>query len=56
MSMNKDTMANIASGTGLLAFLTDFQVILTTLVLVSAAVLNIYGILDKHRKRRRTES
>jgi hypothetical protein len=48
--MNKDTLSNVVSGGGILAFLADAQVVLTTLVLVTALVLNIKNIMSKMKK------
>ena len=50
MSIKNDTLANITSTTGLLAFLADFQVVITSLVLVTALALNIKSLLDKFKK------
>lgn len=50
MSLNKDTLSNIFSGGGILAFLADAQVVLTTLVLITALVLNIKNIMSKMKK------
>lgn len=50
MSMNKDTIANLVSGGGILAFLADAQVVLTTLVLLTALILNIKNIMAKFKK------
>lgn len=48
--MNKDTIANLVSGGGILAFLADAQVVLTTLVLLTALILNIKNIMAKFKK------
>jgi len=55
MSVNKDTISNLVSGGGLLAFLADFQVVLTTLVLLTALILNAKNILDKFKKKPKEE-
>lgn len=51
MSIKQDTIANVTSATGLLAFLADAQVVLTTLVLVTALVLNVKNIMQKFKKK-----
>ena len=50
MSLKTDTIANVTSTTGIIAFLADFQVVITTLVLVTAFILNIKSLLDKFKK------
>lgn len=50
MSLKNDTLANITSATGILAFLAEFQIVITTLVLVSAFILNIKSLIDKFKK------
>jgi hypothetical protein len=51
MSNNKELLANVTSTTGILAFLADFQVVITSLVLVTALVLNIKTLYDKFYKK-----
>jgi hypothetical protein len=51
MSLKTDTIANVTSTTGIVAFLADFQVVITTLVLVTAFVLNIKSLVDKFKKK-----
>ena len=55
MSLKTDTVANITSTTGLIAFLADFQVVITTLVLVTALALNIKSLMDKFKKKEEPE-
>lgn len=50
MHLKNDTLANILSGAGVIAFLTDIQVILTVCVLLSALILNLKGIFKKDAK------
>lgn len=50
MSIKEPTIANVTSATGILAFLADFQVVLTSAVLITALVLNVKNILKKNKE------
>ena len=50
MSIKEPTIANAVSATGVLAFLADFQVVLTSAVLITALVLNLKNIMNKSKK------
>jgi hypothetical protein len=56
MSLKTDTIANITSGAGLLAFLADFQIVITSLVLLTALLLNIKSLWDKFMKKQSADS
>lgn len=51
MSMKTDTIANVTSGAGIIAFLADFQIVITSLVLLTALALNIKSLVDKFKKK-----
>lgn len=51
MSLKTDTIANVTSGAGLIAFLADFQIVITSLVLITALALNIKSLFEKFKKK-----
>lgn len=50
MSLKTDTIANVTSGAGIIAFLADFQIVITSLVLLTALILNLKSLWDKFSK------
>jgi len=49
--MKSEEIANVFTVGGFLAFLADIQILITTLVLVTALILNIKNILKKPKDK-----